>query len=146
MPNNTCVDSYRLASCQVILRAEALRHESAQGISANIAYMLTWDRLAVEVERRFGAEISEELLLFLVGLNRMGRFPEGEEKLVKLELIQLGTLVILERAGYMREIGVDAEGWPQWQRLRPLPSWTPGEQRAFLREGLIRYFAEIWEL
>ncbi|MEN3040448.1 MAG: hypothetical protein ABDH66_02770 [Bacteroidia bacterium] len=108
--------------------------------------MLEWERLVAEVEKRYGVEASEELLLFLVGLNRMGGFPEGDEKIVKLNLIQLGTLVILQREGYVREIGLDTEGWPEWERVRPIPSWNPSEQRAFLRQSLARYFSEIWEL
>lgn len=107
---------------------------------------MTWEALCAEVERRFGQPASEELLLFLVGLNERGDFPQGDEKVVKLNLIQLGTLVLLTRAGYMRLAGVDTEGWPLWERARPLPSWTPAQQRAFLREALIQYFTEIWQL
>lgn len=107
---------------------------------------MTWEELCREVENRYGVAASEELLLFLVGLNEKGDFPEGDEKLVKLNLIQLGTIVLLARAGYMRAIGHDAEGWPLWERTQPLPSWTPAQQRAFLQEALIQYFTEIWEL
>lgn len=108
--------------------------------------MGTWESLCAEIERRYNCSASEELMLFLIGLNWMGGFPPGEEKIVKLNLIQLGTLILLERAGYVRQVGVDAEGWPQWERTKPLPSWTPGEQRAFLREALVQYFTEIWKL
>ncbi|MCX8111825.1 MAG: hypothetical protein N3E49_01310 [Bacteroidia bacterium] len=107
---------------------------------------MDWETLCAEIERRYAITPSEEVSLFLVGLNRMGYFPEGEERTVKLNLIQLGTLVLLERAGYVREVGQDQDGWPQWERTRPLPSWKPAEQRAFLRKALIEYFAEIWEL
>lgn len=107
---------------------------------------MSWDELCREVERRYGGTASEEALLFLVGLNEKGDFPDGDEKLVKLNLIQLGTIVLLARAGYMRLVGRDAEGWPLWERTASLPPWTPAQQRAFLREALIQYFTEIWKL
>ncbi|MCS7152889.1 MAG: hypothetical protein N2253_07310 [Bacteroidia bacterium] len=105
-----------------------------------------WEKLCEEAERRYGKQPSEEFLLFLVGLNYMGRFPEGDERVVKLNLIQLGTLVLLARRGYVQEVGKDEQGWPHWEPLQALPSWTPAEEQAFLREVLIEYFAEIWEL
>ncbi|MCS7297514.1 MAG: hypothetical protein RMK19_02695 [Bacteroidia bacterium] len=107
---------------------------------------ISWESLCEEVKKRYSINPSEEVLLFLVGLHKMGFFPQGDEKTVKLNLIQLGGLVLLERAGYMREIGTDPEGWPLWERAQSLPSWTPGEQQRFIREALIQYFTEIWEL
>ncbi|MCX7980084.1 MAG: hypothetical protein N3A68_03420 [Bacteroidia bacterium] len=107
---------------------------------------MTWDALLEKVTQKYGTNPSEEALLFLIGLNTLGFYPEGEEKKVKTELIQLGTLVLLERAGYMRRTGTDSEGWPTWKRTQELPPWKPGEQRRFLREALLQYFSEIWEL
>ncbi|MCX7605908.1 MAG: hypothetical protein N2170_01415 [Bacteroidia bacterium] len=105
-----------------------------------------WESLTAKVSAKYGGEPSEESLLFLIGLHEWGDYPPGEEKRVKADLIQLGVLVLLERAGFMRRTGVDAEGWPTWERTQPIPSWSPGEQRRFLREAIIDYFAEIWEL
>jgi hypothetical protein len=107
---------------------------------------MTWETLLEAVQARYGGSPSEEALLFLVGLHEMGTYPEGEEKQVKADLIHVGTLTLLERAGFMRRTGTDAQGWPVWERTQPLPAWSPAEQRRFLREALIQYFGQIWEL
>jgi len=107
---------------------------------------MTWEELLEKIEKRFGAPPSEEALLFLIGLNELGGWPAGEERQVKADLIRLGTAVLLCRAGYLERTGTDAEGWPVYERRAALPPWPAAQQRHFLREAILSYFAEIGEL
>ncbi|GIV25733.1 MAG: hypothetical protein KatS3mg026_1425 [Bacteroidia bacterium] len=107
---------------------------------------MTWEDLLKKVEKKFGLPPSEEALLFLIGLNELGTWPAGEERQVKADLIRLGTAVLLCRAGYLERVGTEAEGWPIYQRKALLPPWPAAEQRRFLREAILHYFAEIGEL
>ncbi|MEN2993598.1 MAG: hypothetical protein ABDH91_08630 [Bacteroidia bacterium] len=104
-----------------------------------------WDRLAQVLQRRFGKVPTLEELLFLVGLNELGYWPAGEDKQVKYDLIHLGFLTLLERAGYVRRQNTDAEGWPTWVWVQDPPHWDPLDEAAFLREALCAYFAQLWE-
>ncbi|MDW8134273.1 MAG: hypothetical protein RMJ66_04325 [Bacteroidia bacterium] len=102
--------------------------------------------LLTKVAQRYGNRPSIEALLFLIGLNELGFYPEGDERRVKADLIHLGTLVLLERAGYARRVGEMRDRWPKWELSQNLPAWSPQEEENFLREAIIQYYAEIWSL
>ncbi len=105
---------------------------------------LTWEALVERIRTQFQVEeVSEEALLFLIGLQELGFYPDGEDKKVKLELIRLGTAVLLERAGFLQRMGTDNEGWPIFVRHRPLPPANPADQRRFLRSQILDYFGAL---
>lgn len=105
---------------------------------------LSWEALVQRIQAEFEVEsVSEEALLFLIGLEELGFYPEGEDKAVKLELIRLGGAVLLERAEFLRRTGTDKEGWPVFERVRPFPAWNPAQQRQFLRNQIVAYFAGL---
>ncbi|MGQ9864333.1 MAG: hypothetical protein ACUVRD_07645 [Bacteroidia bacterium] len=106
-----------------------------------------WQNLQNRLYAFIGKEPSEEGILLLLGLDRLGFVPSHlEEKEVRWELLQLGMCVLLEHAGLYRQKGKDAQGWPLFEALTPLPPMTPEGQEGFLRSMMIRYFSEIWEL
>lgn len=104
-----------------------------------------WENLQKRLRTLIGKEPSEEGILILLGLDRLGFTPGNlEEKEVRYELIQLGICVLLEKEGFYREKEKDAQGWPVFEAVRPLPRLE--EHEAFLRELIINYFCKIWEL
>lgn len=108
--------------------------------------LLTWEALEARIASQYGsASVSEEALLFLIGLHELGFYPEGEDKAVKTQLIQLGGAVLLERAGFLQRTGTDSEGWPTFTRLESLPPANPAEQRRFLRKQILLYFEGLWQ-
>ncbi len=113
-------------------------------MASHSAAPLTWEALVERIRAQFQVEeVSEEVLLFLVGLQELGFYPDGEDKKVKLELIRLGTAVLLERAGFLQRTGTDNEGWPIFVRHRPLPPANPADQRRFLRSQILDYFGAL---
>ncbi|MCS6789750.1 MAG: hypothetical protein NZ580_02050 [Bacteroidia bacterium] len=106
-----------------------------------------WQQVQAQIAQRYGVPSpSVEGALFLIGLNELGFCPEGNSRQLKTDLIHLGALVLLARAGYLRCIGRTEDGWPRWEGLENLPSWHPDEEKSLLLQELTRYFAEIWEL
>lgn len=93
---------------------------------------------------RYGVKPKLEGLLFLIGLDVMGHWPGGSEKVVKQDLIALGVWRLLEWKGYAVRRERDAEGWPQFELHSPLPYQTAETETEFLEKAAMAYFAEIW--
>lgn len=105
-----------------------------------------WQRVQEQMAQRYGVPApSLEGALFLVGLNELGFCPPSDSRQLKMDIIHLGALALLARAGYIRRTGRTDEGWPCWEGLESLPKWSPDEEKVLLLQELIRYFAEIWE-
>jgi hypothetical protein len=102
----------------------------------------------VEFERlfqaRYGVAPKLEGLLLMIGMDVLGYWPQGDEKVVKQDLIALGAWRLLEWKGYAVRQGVDAEGWPQYDLTAPLPYQTAEKENEFLEEAAMAYFTEIW--
>lgn len=106
-----------------------------------------WQRVQEQIALRYGVPSpSLEGALFLVGLNELGFCPDSSSRQLKTDIIHLGALALLARAGYLRCAGRREDGWPRWEGLETLPAWSPDEEKALLLQELTRYFAEIWEL
>jgi len=93
---------------------------------------------------RYGVKPKLEGLLLLIGLDVLGYWPEGSEKVVKQDLIALGVWRLLEWKGYAVRRESDKEGWPQFELNSPLPYQTPETETEFLERAAVAYFAEIW--
>ena len=95
-------------------------------------------------QARYGVRPKLEGLLFLIGLDVLGYWPEGSEKVVKQDLIALGVWRLLEWKGYAIRRESDAEGWPQFDLCGSLPYQTEEKETDFLEKAAMSYFAEIW--
>ncbi len=102
----------------------------------------------VEFERlfqaRYGVAPKLEGLLLMIGVDVLGYWPKGDERVVKQDLIALGAWRLLEWKGYAVQQGVDAEGWPQYELTAPPPYQTAEKENKFLEEAAMAYFTEIW--
>lgn len=99
---------------------------------------MTWEAFELEFSRRYGVLASIEGALLLVGLHRLGNWPEPFDRMAKQNLIELGYRVLLEARGYARQTG-STDGWPSFELAPNAPHDLP-----FLKESLITFFAQIW--
>lgn len=95
-------------------------------------------------QQRYGVAPKLDGMLLMIGVDVLGYWPEGSEKIIKQDLIVLGVWRLLEWRGYAARRGTDAEGWPWYELTQPLPYQRQEKETEFLEQTARAYFAEIW--
>jgi hypothetical protein len=105
-----------------------------------------WLRVRHLVKDAFGRDVIPDLnaVLFLVGIQELGRWQESFTKEEKQDLMHIAVCRLLSYDGYYEFAGRDHDGWPHWNALRPYTAKGADEQERFLKIKLIQYFKD-WE-
>lgn len=105
-----------------------------------------WLRIRHFLKDRFQREVLPDLngILFLIGIQELGRWQEKFSKEEKQDLMHIATCRLLGYYGYYEFAGRDADGWPHWELVRKIPPNNLKEQEILFKQGIIRYFKE-WE-
>ena len=82
-------------------------------------------------------------MFFLVGLQELGKGLGSFSKEEKQDIIAIGTCAVLLHGGYYSLIGRDADGWPMYELLMPLPVLALDGQERFLKESMVRYIVSL---
>jgi hypothetical protein len=101
-----------------------------------------WKKVLSHLEEKFGEEIDLEAILFLIGIQELGRGPGRFSKDEKLNLIHIGICTVLEPYGYYAFQHFDEEGWPHFRLLKKLPHLNDKEQKELMRKAIVGYFEE----
>lgn len=104
-----------------------------------------WDQLTRLSFERFGERLKVEGLLLMIGLQELQQsqlMDRNISKERKMDLMHVGMCTVLEPAGYYERLSNDADGWPQWELIRPLPHMDILQQGKLLRYALVRYFSD----
>jgi hypothetical protein len=105
------------------------------------AFEEKWARTEDFLKARFGKLPDMEGILFLVGVNELGRFPEKTySKEQKQDLMHIAVCSLLSRKGYYRFTGNDEEGWPHYEAVAAVEATGIATQERLLKECLIEYF------
>ncbi len=100
-----------------------------------------WEKVQQLVEQRFGEVLDEQTILFIIGLQELGKGKQEYKKEEKLDIIHIGICTVLQPYGYYKFIGIDDDGWPHYKNIKKLPNEIQGEyQQNFLKEAIIKYF------
>lgn len=91
-----------------------------------------------EVEK--GAPI--ETYLFLIGVQEMGTGQQKYTKDDKINLLHIAVCRLLIPFGYYRFSHNDAEGYPHFESVKPLPVLAPNEQSLLMRKAIVQYFLD----
>src|SRR5688500_5405448 len=104
-----------------------------------------WLRVRHWIKDRFGRKELPDLnaVLYLIGIQELGRAQEKFTKEEKLDLMHIAICHLLEEEGYFQFEGMDADGWPHWNRLIPIEIKGVESQEALLRKKVIEYFAPL---
>ena len=93
------------------------------------------------LRERFGKLPDMEGILFLIGVNELGRLPRKKfSKEQKQDLMHIAVCTLLTQHGYYEFVGRDEDGWPHFNELEPVPINGMAEQERMLKECVIRYF------
>lgn len=99
-----------------------------------------WEKLLADLALLFGEEPDLQALLFLIGVQELGRGPQKFSKDEKQDLMHIATCKLLSQFGYYELKGLDEEGWPDWQLVKQLPPLTLREQDLLLKQAVVDYF------
>jgi hypothetical protein len=99
-----------------------------------------WWTLEAKLVERFGKKPDMEAVLFLIGIQELGKPDEKFTKEQKQDLMHIAICTILLPSGYYQLEGRDEEGWPHFRQLKSMPDMNPIEQENFLKDHVLLYF------
>lgn len=101
-----------------------------------------WWNLEAKLAERFDKKPDLETILFLIGVQELGNIKEKFTKEQKQDLMHIAVCSLLSKSGYYEMEAVDADGWPHYKQLKPMPDMTAIEQENFIKDHVLLYFEE----
>ena len=99
-----------------------------------------WDRLQKKLKERFDGEMDYDSILFLIGLQELGKPFKKYKKDEKLEVMHVAICSLLEPYGFYEFMGKDDDGWPHWKLKENLPFLDAKQQNKLIIDSIIDYF------
>lgn len=100
-----------------------------------------WQALLAELEKTVTKKPKDlNGVLFLIGLQELGRGPVRFTKEEKQDLMHIAICKVLSLAGYYTLEGQDEQGWPHWKLIKKLPHFDLLEQEKLLKMHVLEYF------
>lgn len=81
-------------------------------------------------------------ILFLIGIQELGRWKTQFTKEEKQDLMHVAVCHLLSYDGYYAFKGRDDDGWPHYEAVKPFRQKGPKEQEEFLKMKVVQYFKE----
>jgi hypothetical protein len=104
---------------------------------------LKWESLREKLASQFGKKPDLQAILFLLGVDELGKVQTNFSKEEKQDLIHLGICKALSYGGYYEYQGLDDDGWPHYTAMKNVPPLRLTEQEEILRSYLIHHFEQI---
>jgi hypothetical protein len=99
-----------------------------------------WKELLKTLNNQFEGDLDLQAVLFLIGVQELGKGKVKYSKDQKLELMHIAICTLLEPFGYYNFAGHDQDGFPHWELNEQLPPLSPGQQMALMKESILDYF------
>ena len=99
-----------------------------------------WQELTARLGKEYGEEPDLQVVLFLIGVQELGRGPQKFSKDEKQDLMHIAVCRLLSTFGYYELEGLDQDGWPHWKLIKKLPPLTLKEQDLLLKQAAVEYF------
>ena len=99
-----------------------------------------WQLLLDRLKDIVGKEANLDAILFLIGIQELGKGFLHFSKEEKQDLMHIGTCKVLSLSGYYELEGTDKEGWPHWKLVKTIPALTLDEQEKMLKMHVLEYF------
>lgn len=99
-----------------------------------------WQDVQKLVFKRFGENLSIDTLIYIIGLQELGKTNEKFSKQKKLEVMHIGVCTLLTPFGYYEFKGYDDDGWPHWELKKKLPVLNEEQQEILMKKAIIEYF------
>jgi hypothetical protein len=102
-----------------------------------------WKELLKTLNSQFDGDLDLQAVLFLIGVQELGKGRVKYSKDQKLELMHIAICTLLEPFGYYNFAGHDQDGFPHWELNEQLPPLSPGQQMALMKESILDYFVAL---
>ena len=100
-----------------------------------------WNELLARIAKEFDSEIPDiKVMLFLIGVQELGKGPQKFTKRQKEELMHIANCKLFSLMGFYELEGLDQDGWPHWKLVKTIPNYTLMEQEMVLKSLIIEYF------
>lgn len=105
-----------------------------------------WNALLEALKSRLGKKPKDlNGVLFLIGVQELGRGGKPFSKEEKQDLMHIGICKVLSLAGYYELEGEDKDGWPHWKLVKKLPHFDLLEQEKLLKMHVMEYFEQEYD-
>ena len=98
-----------------------------------------WEKLTQVLANTYGEEPDLQTILFLIGIQELGKGPMKYSKDEKQDLMHIAVCRLMSQFGYYELEGLDQDGWPHWKLVKKLPPLTLKEQDLLLKQAVIEY-------
>ncbi|MCC9165378.1 hypothetical protein [Pontibacter harenae] len=102
-----------------------------------------WTNLRAALMKQFGKKPDLNAILFLIGIQELGRGISNFTKEEKQDLMHIATCKVFSLSGYYELSHVDEEGWPHYKSVKPIPFANLKEQDKMLRWHILEYFDQL---
>lgn len=100
-----------------------------------------WEQLLDQLEGMIGKRPADlNGVLFLIGVQELGKGHQFFTKEQKQDLMHIAVCKVLSYSGYYELEGLDADGWPHWKLVQPLPFVDLLSQETLLKQHVLEYF------
>jgi len=102
-----------------------------------------WAELQARISQDFDTDKPDiKVMLFLIGVQELGKGPRKFSKRQKEELMHIATCRLFSEMGFYELEGLDQDGWPHWKKIKPIPPYTLLEQEMIMKSLIVNYFEE----
>lgn len=102
-----------------------------------------WKDLQAVISENFDTDIPDiKVMLFLIGVQELGKGPGEFSKREKEELMHIATCRLFSSLGFYELEGADEQGWPHWKLVKAIPNYTLMEQEMIMKSLIIDYFED----
>lgn len=107
---------------------------------------IKWKQLQQKLAEEFDSDMPDlKVVLFLIGVQELGKGAGKFSKRQKEELMHIATCRLLSDMGFYELEGLDQDGWPHWKLMKQVPAYAFMEQELLLKSLAIGYFADIYQ-
>ena len=103
-----------------------------------------WAELQKFISQEFDTDTPDiKVMLFLIGVQELGKGPQKFSKRQKEELMHIATCKLMSKMGFYELEALDQDGWPHWKLINVIPNYTMMEQEMLMKSLIIDYFDEL---
>ncbi|MBL7929970.1 MAG: hypothetical protein JNL47_10945 [Bacteroidia bacterium] len=101
-----------------------------------------WKQLTEKLKDVFEEEPDLQTVIFLIGVQESGLLARSFSKEEKTNLMHIATCKLLSYEGYYSFSKTDEEGWPHYDKRKPIPAMSLKEQDIMLKKAVLKYFKD----
>ncbi|KAA9340017.1 hypothetical protein [Adhaeribacter soli] len=102
-----------------------------------------WTDLRLDLQKKFGKRPDLNAILFLIGIQELGQGITEFTKEQKQDLMHIATCKVFSLSGFYELTHTDAEGWPHYRSVKPLPAGHLKAQERMLKWHILEYFDQL---